>query len=165
VARNTLTERGATVEQAAIVRDRIDDIAAIISRFYERYDAVLSTGGLGPTHDDLTMDAVAQAFDREVQTSEEVVEWLETYDGYKGDAADTTVLPANARVLHNEEGVAPGCVVESIYVFPGIPEEMKPMFESVANEVCVYPQLISLLSRRWRSVENICTGSRGPLGT
>jgi molybdenum cofactor synthesis domain-containing protein len=129
-----LTERGATVEQAAVVRDRINDIAATISRFHERYDAVLITGGLGPTHDDLTMDAVARTFDREVQTSEEVIEWLETYGGYKGDAAGTTVLPANVRVLHNEEGVAPGCVVESVYVFPGIPEEMKPMFESVADE-------------------------------
>lgn len=129
-----LNERGATVEQAAVVRDRINDIAATISRFHERYDAVLITGGLGPTHDDLTMDAVARAFDRDIQTSEEVIEWLETYNGYKGDAADTTVLPVGARVLHNDEGVTPGCVVESVYVFPGIPDEMKPMFESVEEE-------------------------------
>jgi molybdenum cofactor synthesis domain-containing protein len=130
-----LTERGATVDRAAVVPDRIDEIVDTISCFHKRYDAVLITGGLGPTPDDLTMDAVARAFDREVTTSEEAVEWLDTYDGYTGaPAADTTVLPTSARVLHNEEGVAPGCVVESVYVFPGIPTEMKPMFESVANE-------------------------------
>lgn len=130
-----LTERGATVERGLVLPDRIETIAETVSWLHERYDAVLITGGLGPTHDDLTMDAVARAFDREVETSEEAVEWLEKHGGYEGDlAAGTAELPTGARVLHNEEGVAPGCVVESVYVFPGVPGEMKAMFESVEDE-------------------------------
>lgn len=131
-----LTERGADVERAVVVPDRIDEIAATISTLHDRYDAVLVTGGLGPTHDDLTMDAVARAFDRDLEESDEAVEWLETHGGYERDdlAAGTTDLPSGARVLHNEAGVAPGCVVESVYVFPGVPDEMKAMFESVAEE-------------------------------
>ncbi|WP_049997269.1 competence/damage-inducible protein A [Halococcus sediminicola] len=131
-----LTERGADVERAVVVPDRIDEIAATISTLHDRYDAVLVTGGLGPTHDDLTMDAVARAFDRDLEESDEAVEWLEAHGGYERDdlAAGTTDLPSGARVLHNEAGVAPGCVVEGVYVFPGVPDEMKAMFESVAEE-------------------------------
>ena len=131
-----LTERGADVERAVVVPDRIDEIAATISTLHDRYDAVLVTGGLGPTHDDLTMDAVARAFDRDLEENDEAVEWLEAHGGYERDdlAAGTTDLPSGARVLHNEEGVAPGCVVESVYVFPGVPDEMKAMFASVADE-------------------------------
>jgi molybdenum cofactor synthesis domain-containing protein len=131
-----LTERGANVERAVVVPDRIDEIAATIATLHERYDAVLVTGGLGPTHDDMTMDAVARAFDRDLEASAEAVEWLEAHGGYEREdlATGTTDLPAGARVLHNEEGVAPGCIVESVYVFPGVPNEMKAMFESVAEE-------------------------------
>jgi molybdenum cofactor synthesis domain-containing protein len=131
-----LTERGANVERAVVVPDRIDEIADTIATLHDRYDAVLVTGGLGPTHDDLTMDAVALAFDRDLEASDEAVEWLEEHGGYEREdlASGTTDLPAGARVLHNEEGVAPGCVVESVYVFPGVPDEMKAMFASVAGE-------------------------------
>lgn len=131
-----LTERGADVERAVVVPDDIDEIAATIASLHDRYDAVLVTGGLGPTHDDMTMDAVARAFDRELARSDEAVEWLEAHGGYERDdlATGTTDLPSGARVLHNEEGVAPGCVVEGVYVFPGVPDEMKAMFESVAEE-------------------------------
>ncbi|GAA0467874.1 molybdopterin-binding protein [Halococcus dombrowskii] len=131
-----LTERGADVERAVVVPDDIDEIADTIASLHDRYDAVLVTGGLGPTHDDMTMDAVARAFDRELTESDEAVEWLEAHGGYERDdlATGTTDLPSGARVLHNEEGVAPGCVVDGVYVFPGVPDEMKAMFESVAEE-------------------------------
>src|SRR5699024_2805970 len=115
-----LTERGATVDRSVVVPDRIDEIADTIADLHERYDAVLVTGGLGPTHDDLTMDAVAQAFDRKLETNDDAVAWLETHRDYeRADLAENTAkLPTDARIIHNEVGVAPGCVVESVYVFP-----------------------------------------------
>ena len=131
-----LTERGARVERVTTVPDRIEEIADVVNAYHACYDAVLVTGGLGPTHDDLTMDAVAQAFDRGTETSGEALDWLADHGGYERDdlAEGTADLPAGARVLHNEAGVAPGCVVESVYVFPGVPAEMKTMFESVESE-------------------------------
>lgn len=131
-----LTERGASVERITTIPDRTEEIADLVRTYHERYDAVLVTGGLGPTHDDLTMDAVARAFDRSLETSEAALDWLADHGGYeRADLAKGTAdLPAGARVLHNEAGVAPGCVVESVYVFPGVPAEMKTMFESVAEE-------------------------------
>ncbi|MFC7155346.1 competence/damage-inducible protein A [Halomarina halobia] len=131
-----LTARGATVERVVTVPDRIEDIASVVREYHGEYDAVVVTGGLGPTHDDLTMDAVAAAFDRELERSEEALAWLEEHGGYVREdlTAGTADLPAGARVLHNEVGVAPGCVLESVYVLPGVPAEMKAMFGLVAEE-------------------------------
>jgi len=131
-----LTDQGATVERSVAVPDRVADIARVVNEYRAEYDAVVVTGGLGPTHDDVTMAAVAAAFGRELEESEEALAWLDDRGGYQREdlAAGTADLPAGARVLHNEPGVAPGCVVDSVYVLPGVPEEMKAMFESIREE-------------------------------
>jgi molybdenum cofactor synthesis domain-containing protein len=131
-----LTDRGVNVERATTVPDRVADIARVVNEYAAEYDAVITTGGLGPTHDDLTIEGVAAAVGREVETDETVREWLATEGGYEHDelADGTTELPAGARPLHNTEGVAPGCVVENVYVLPGVPEEMKAMFERIEDD-------------------------------
>ena len=131
-----LTERGVDVERVTVVPDREADIARVVNEYHAEYDAVVVTGGLGPTHDDLTMDAVAAAFGRDVAPSEAVVERLVEEGGYaRADLVDGTAdVPVGARPLHNEVGVAPGCVIGSVYVLPGVPAEMKAMFASVADE-------------------------------
>ncbi|KAB7513327.1 competence/damage-inducible protein A [Halosegnis rubeus] len=129
-----LTDRGVTVERISTVPDRTEAIAELVAEYSDRYDVVIVTGGLGPTHDDVTMDGVAAAFGRELRTDEQALEWLEA-DGYsRGDLATGTAdLPEGSDPLHNEAGVAPGCILENVYVFPGVPDEMKAMFESVAD--------------------------------
>lgn len=131
-----LTERGATVERITVVPDRPSDIARVVNEYAVEYDAVIVTGGVGPTHDDRTMEGVAAAVGRQLETDETVLEWLlEEGDYTRTDLTNGTAdIPAGARPIHNSVGVAPGCVVENIYVFPGVPEEMKAMFESVETE-------------------------------
>ncbi len=131
-----LTERGASVERVVVVPDERDAIASEVRLLADRYDAVVVTGGVGPTHDDVTMDGVAAAFDREVVEHADAVSYVQTHDSYQfADLTDgTAALPEGARLLENEVGVAPGAVVENVYVLPGVPAEMKAMFESVADE-------------------------------
>ncbi|WP_435195553.1 competence/damage-inducible protein A [Natronomonas sp. EA1] len=131
-----LDERGVTVERATVVPDRKADIARVVNEYHAEYDAVIVTGGLGPTHDDLTMEAVAAAFGRAVEPNAEALDWLAEHGGYSNEdlATGTAELPVGATPLHNEVGVAPGCRLESVYVFPGVPDEMKAMFESVADD-------------------------------
>ena len=130
-----LTDRGCTVGRITTLPDRIDDIARVVNEYHAAYDAVIVTGGLGPTHDDLTMEGVAAAVGRETGHHEAAHAWLTEESGYAADdlAAGTADLPEGARMLPNEVGVAPGAVVGSIYVLPGVPAEMKAMFESVAS--------------------------------
>jgi molybdenum cofactor synthesis domain-containing protein len=131
-----LAERGADVERITVVPDRVADIARVVNEYRAEYDAVVVTGGLGPTHDDVTMAGVAAAFGRELAPDEAVFDRLTGEDGYAAeDLADgTTEIPEGARPLHNDVGVAPGCVIGTVYVFPGVPAELKAMFEAVADE-------------------------------
>jgi len=131
-----LTARGVVVERVTTVPDRVDDIARVVREYRDAYDAVLVTGGVGPTHDDVTMDGVAAAVGVELAANDEALAYLTDQGGYAADdlTEGTTHLPTGARVIHNEVGVAPGCVIESVYVFPGVPPEMQAMFESVADE-------------------------------
>ncbi|ELY52136.1 competence/damage-inducible protein A [Natronococcus jeotgali] len=130
-----LAERGVTLERVTTVPDRIADIASVVGDYSAAYDAVVVTGGLGPTHDDVTMAGIAAAFDRDLEPDETALEWLEDRGYSRADLTSGTAdLPAGARPLHNGEGVAPGAVCENVYVLPGVPAEMRAMFESVADE-------------------------------
>jgi molybdenum cofactor synthesis domain-containing protein len=131
-----LADRGVAVERVTVVPDRESDIAQVVNEYHAAYDGVIVTGGLGPTHDDVTMDAVAAAFGREVTTNEAALDWLEREGGYaRADLTEGTGdMPDGARMLPNHEGVAPGCVIGDVYVLPGVPAEMKRMFEEVEDD-------------------------------
>ncbi|MFW6457928.1 MAG: competence/damage-inducible protein A [Halodesulfurarchaeum sp.] len=131
-----LTQRGATVRRIVVVPDVRSEIQSIVRKMSERWDAVLLTGGLGPTHDDVTMAALADAFERDLQVHPEAEQYFQRETDY--DLEDllegTTSLPAGADFLPNPAGVAPGARIENVYVLPGVPEEMKAMFELIAPE-------------------------------
>ena len=131
-----LTERGCRVERITTVPDRIEAIAELVAEYRSAYDAVVVTGGLGPTPDDVTIAAVARAVDRELTHHEAAHKWFTDNGGYTATDVDdsTTELPAGGQLLPNEVGAAPGVVVDSVYVLPGIPSEMKAMFAAVAEE-------------------------------
>ncbi|UPM42585.1 competence/damage-inducible protein A [Halocatena salina] len=128
-----LVARGVDIQRITTVPDRVADIARVVNEHHAEYDVVLTTGGLGPTHDDRTMAGVAAAFGRSLEPNDDALSWLETHGGYARNdlTAGTTKLPAGAQPLHNEVGVAPGCILDSVYVLPGVPEEMKAMFERI----------------------------------
>jgi len=133
---STLAERGAAVERMVTVPDVRETIAETVGDLASDFDAVVVTGGLGPTHDDVTLDGVAAAFDREIVDSEQVRAYLDSegYRSYANRGERATMFPKGARLLENEVGVAPGAVVENVYVFPGVPAEMQAMFDAVADE-------------------------------
>jgi len=130
-----IAERGVDVERIVVIPDRVADIARVVNEYRAEYDAVVVTGGLGPTHDDVTMEGVAAAFGVDVIDHEGARDWLAD-DGYAADdlAEGTTHLPRTAEVLRNPEGVAPGCVIGSVYVLPGVPDEMEGMWGEVAED-------------------------------
>jgi len=131
-----LAERGVDVDRVTVVPDRVGEIARLVNEQRAEFDAVIVTGGVGPTHDDVTMDGVAAAFGRELEQSEAALQWLAEEGGYaREDLADGTAdVPAGGEFIRNPNGVAPGCHIGNVYVFPGVPEEMKGMFEVVAEE-------------------------------
>ena len=139
-----LTDRGVTVSRVLSLPDDRETIAAHVDDYSEQFDRVLVTGGIGGTPDDVTMEAVADAFDRDMAASELT---REAVDGRLAeieqrlpdrelavDREAEAAIPEESRPLINEAGLAPGCVVRNVYVLPGIPGELKAMFDSVADE-------------------------------
>ena len=119
-------------------------VAAATRRYSDAFDVVVVTGGLGGTPDDVTVEAVAAAFDRRMIENEVARADLErTLEALAGDSPSPDLdvdvaaqarLPAGSRPLVNHAGISPGCVLKNVYVLPGIPSEMKRMFEAVAAE-------------------------------
>lgn len=131
-----LTNRGVDIERIITVPDRIAEIARVVNECRAAYDAAIVTGGLGPTHDDVTMAGVAAAVGVELERSEAARRWLDEETDYEADdlAPGTTELPAGAELLANPAGVAPGCVIENVYVLPGPPPEMQATFGQIEDE-------------------------------
>lgn len=138
-----LTDRGVTVTRILSIPDDRETIANKVTAYSDAFDAVIVTGGIGGTPDDVTMEAVADAFDREMVVREATLAHVEqTVAAYREtrpeleieiDTESEAAIPAGGRPLLNDEGLAPGCVVENVYVLPGIPDELKAMFESVSE--------------------------------
>ncbi|MFC7132660.1 MULTISPECIES: competence/damage-inducible protein A [Salinibaculum] len=137
-----LTERGVTVTRILTIPDDRSLIAERVRAYSDAFDAVIVTGGLGGTPDDVTVDAVADTFDRDLVVSEQALSAVEERLDNLGDAvpdldvdaeAEATI-PAGSRPLLNPQGLSPGCVVENVYVMPGIPRELKAMFGEIAGE-------------------------------
>ncbi len=131
-----LVDRGVAVERITTVPDRIGEIARVVNEYRAEYDSVIVTGGVGPTHDDVTMDGVAAALGRDLEEHPAALAWIVEEGGYaREDLTDGTAdLPAGARPLHNGVGVAPGAALEGVYVLPGVPAEMRGMFETIESE-------------------------------
>jgi molybdenum cofactor synthesis domain-containing protein len=143
-----VTARGATVTRMLTVPDDAALISETIREWYAAFDAVVVIGGLGGTHDDVTMAAVADAFDRALVVEDDVrtdvvetarayeeanPEQFEEYDDLRIDVEAWASTPEGAEPLLNDVGLSPGCAIEDVYVFPGPPSELKAMFEQVAD--------------------------------
>lgn len=150
-----LTARGATVTRILTVPDDTDVIEQYVREWREAFDAVVVTGGLGGTHDDVTTEAVASALDRDrivdPEVRDRIEERMQRYRAERGrdtvdiDPAAWAVVPEGARVVENDEGLSPGYVADTspagastrtgtVYVMPGVPEEMKAVFERVEDD-------------------------------
>ncbi|WP_251330578.1 competence/damage-inducible protein A [Haloplanus pelagicus] len=143
-----LTDAGATVVRILTVPDDRALIAETVDDWSTAFDAVIVTGGLGGTHDDVTVDAIADAFGRDLvvhpAVREDVIETVAAYRDENPDLVDAhdldidvdawAALPEGSRPLVNPEGLCPGCVLENVYAFPGVPAEVRALFELVAGE-------------------------------
>ncbi|MBB6644804.1 competence/damage-inducible protein A [Halobellus ruber] len=139
-----LTDRGVDVARIVVVPDDEQVVAARVGAWAGEFDAVLVTGGLGGTPDDVTMPAVAAGVDRELVVNpiaeRDVQEKIDRIYAENPDldfelrAEWYASMPADATPIPNPEGLAPGCVAGNVYVLPGIPEEMKAVFDNVAAD-------------------------------
>lgn len=125
---------GADLERVLVLPDVVGVIADEVARAAARTDFVLTTGGVGPTHDDVTVEAIARAFDLRLEVSDALVALMRRY-GMQID--DTTLrmarIPEGAELVHGAHGHYPVLRVRNVYAFPGVPRLMRDKFESLAE--------------------------------
>ena len=138
-----LNEIGYDVRLKAVVADDVDELARVIDGALGWADLVVITGGLGPTEDDITRDAVARVLGMPCDVSEDVVDRIRARFARRGmtmpeNNRRQAMVPRGATMLENANGTAPGLWLvhgrTSIVVLPGPPREMQPMLEAVIGD-------------------------------
>lgn len=124
---------GVDVERIVTIPDDVDVIAREVRGMSDAHDFVFTSGGVGPTHDDLTMDGVAKAFGVPLRIHESIVERIERAQGHAANESMIKMagLPEGAVLVDAGDLWFPVVVVHNVYVFPGIPELLRRKFESI----------------------------------
>ena len=135
---NKLKKYNIIPHHISIVGDNIIKILNLIKTAKKRSDIIFITGGLGPTGDDITRNAVSKAFDIELEFHEDIKKRIEKrlrefHVDHTDNNNQQAMIPKGAKVLPNERGTAPGFIINkdntTCICMPGVPDEMKPMFK------------------------------------
>ena len=127
-----LNEIGIQLYEVRVIRDDEDEIIDCVNLLRKKFDYVFTTGGIGPTHDDITTESIAKAFDVELETNPDALKILQGYYK-KGDLNEArlkmTLLPVGAELVENPVTKAPGFKMDNVFVMAGIPSIMQGMLE------------------------------------
>ena len=135
---NKLVKAGIKLEQIRTIQDNQKTIIDTVKAFHESYTYVFTTGGIGPTHDDITSKSIAIAFNKEFCFHKEAFKILEDYypkGEFNEGRKKMAKMPASSELILNPLTVCPGFRIENVFVFPGVPEIMKKMFVNVLKNI------------------------------
>ncbi len=135
---------GVDVERILTIPDVVETIAEEVRAMSKAYDFVFTSGGVGPTHDDLTMEGIARAFDRPLHENESICTRIERAQGRAPNESQRkmAVIPESASLVDAGDLWFPVVIVENVYIFPGIPELLRKKFESIRERFRGVPFLL-----------------------
>ena len=147
-----LTAMGIDLKEARVVSDSEEEIVAAVNTLRVRYSYVFTTGGIGPTHDDITADAMARAFGVAIDHDPQAVEILLSYFKDIGREPNEARLrmarvPTGATLIENPVSKAPGFQIGNVFVMAGVPKIMQAMMDALA------PRLTKGVVMQSRNVE------------
>jgi len=133
-----LNELGVRVEEVRVILDEQEAIVKCINEVRKNFKYVFTTGGIGPTHDDITSRSIAKAFNLSYCYNKEAYEILAKYykpgefnDGRKKMAK----MPDKTSLIYNPSSGAPGFIIENVYCLPGVPSILKSMLGGLENKI------------------------------
>ncbi|MGL4445216.1 MAG: competence/damage-inducible protein A [Alsobacter sp.] len=142
------TALGIDLSEVRVVPDVEDEIVAALNAMRARYDYVFTTGGIGPTHDDITADAVAKAFGVGISHDERAVAMLRERFPNPADLNEARLrmarIPHGAALIENPISKAPGFNLGNVYVMAGVPSIMQAMFDAVAPTLKTGVKMLSV---------------------
>merc|ERR1712241_854723 len=139
-----LRNLGVHLERVSVISDDIDTIASEVKHFSNNFDLVLTSGGIGPTHDDVTFEGVARAFDDDVEHHPDIVDLCKKWfrkDDLTDPCFKLALIPKQAKLNFGTDKATgrptqyPLISVENVFVFPGIPELLQKAFHNLGGEL------------------------------
>ena len=141
---------GVTLKRILTIPDEIDEIAAAVQEFRPRYDVVFTSGGVGPTHDDVTMEGIAKGLGRHLVRHPAIESRLR--DFYKEHVNDARLkmseVPEGAELLVDGRLGFPTVKCENFYILPGIPELFEQKFETLRERFTATPYTLRVVYTR-----------------
>ncbi len=130
-----MTEVGVNVSEIRAIPDKKETIISSVNELRKRNDYLFTTGGIGPTHDDITSESIAEALNVNIEVNAKAFNDLEKYYKEMGSPFNEVRqrmarIPAGAILINNPVSIAPGFKLDNIFVFAGIPKIMKAMLEN-----------------------------------
>ncbi len=131
-----LTEHGIDLREVRVVSDEPSAIVAAVQALSAAYDSVFTSGGIGPTHDDITADCIATAFDDDIDVRDDARALLQAHYDRNGQELNEARLrmariPDSATLIDNPVSIAPGFTVQNVHVMAGVPSVFQAMVASV----------------------------------
>ena len=142
-----LNSLGVKVEEVRIIPDIEESIVTTINKTRKKYNYVFTTGGIGPTHDDITAKSISKAFRAKYEIHKEAFKILENYykPGEFNKGRQTMAwMPSNAKLILNPTSGAPGFIVENVFCLPGVPSILKSMLGGLKNKISGGKPILSL---------------------
>lgn len=134
-----LNLQGVRLVEVRVVADSLEPIVEAVNALRARYDYLFTTGGIGPTHDDITVDAIAAALGVPVVVHPRARAALEAYYAGRGGATEARLrmarVPEGAKLIENQASGAPGIRVGNIFILAGIPQVAASMIEALSGRL------------------------------
>jgi len=133
-----LSPLGVGVGEARIIADDAETISRTVKEFSDRFDYVFTTGGIGPTHDDITADCIAEAFGLGISEREDALDALrERYAEEELNVARRRMarIPDGASLIKNPVSQAPGFQTRNVFTLAGVPQIMKGMLPDIVHRI------------------------------
>lgn len=135
---NKLAQSGIDLVEVRVVADDEGAIIRAVQALKDEVSYVFTTGGIGPTHDDITCQSVARALGVELEENEQAFAMLESHYGaenFTKARRKMATLPLGAELIPNSVSVAPGFVIDNVYVMAGVPRIMEVMMDYVVQVI------------------------------
>ncbi|PPR15053.1 MAG: CinA-like protein [Alphaproteobacteria bacterium MarineAlpha9_Bin3] len=141
-------EIGVSIDEVRIIPDEIKIIKDTVLFCHKNFDYVFTTGGIGPTHDDITTECIGSAFNLEVEVNKEALKRLKAhYNKLKVELNESRIkmakIPKGAELIDNPVSSAPGFIVENIFVLPGVPKILQAMFNGIEDKIRGVTNIVS----------------------
>ena len=133
-----LNELGVKLEEVRIIPDIENSIIKTVNELKKKFNYIFTTGGIGPTHDDITSKSIAKAFNLSYGYHKEAYSILEKYYGrakFSLGRKKMAMMPVKATLILNPSSGAPGFIVENIYCLPGVPSILKSMLGGLNDKI------------------------------